>query len=79
MFASLYEKSIQIIKKVSMKWSIYCQPKFPDLSILLAAGWQFHAYAMDRAGEYSSADAFLPWAGRTIQSILTRLRKLNSD
>ena len=54
-------------------------PNFPTYQYCWLRDGSFTAYAMDRAGEYSSADAFFRWAGRTIQKHLTRLRKLNSD
>jgi GH15 family glucan-1,4-alpha-glucosidase len=65
---SLYEKSIQIIKKGQYESGAYiASPNFPTYQYCWLRDGSFTAYAMDRAGEYSSADAFFRWAGRTIQ------------
>ena len=65
---SLYEKSIQIIKKGQYESGAYiASPNFPTYQYCWLRDGSFTAYAMDRAGEYSSADAFFRWVGRTIQ------------
>jgi|LDZU01.1.fsa_nt_gi GH15 family glucan-1,4-alpha-glucosidase len=66
--ASLYDRSIQIIKAGQYETGAYiASPNFPTYQYCWLRDGSFIAHAMDRAGEFSSAEAFFRWVGRTIQ------------
>lgn len=65
---SLYDKSIQIIKEGQSSTGAYiASPNFPTYQYCWLRDGSFIAYAMDRAGEHASAEAFFRWVGQTIQ------------
>lgn len=65
---SLYNNSLRIIKQGQSESGAYIAcPNFPTYQYCWLRDGSFIAHAMDMAGEFSSAEAFFRWVGRTIQ------------
>jgi GH15 family glucan-1,4-alpha-glucosidase len=64
---SLYHKSIHIIKNGQSESGAYIAcPNFPTYHYCWLRDGSFIAHAMDTSGEYSSAEAYFRWVGRTV-------------
>jgi GH15 family glucan-1,4-alpha-glucosidase len=75
--ASLYDRSIQIIKKGQYETGAYiASPNFPTYHYCWLRDGSFIAHAMDRAGEFASAEAFYRWVGRTIQKHSNKVEEI---
>lgn len=63
-----YRRSIEVIlQNQHSSGSYVASPNFPTYHYCWLRDGSFIAYAMDRAGEFTSAEAFYRWVGRTIQ------------
>jgi GH15 family glucan-1,4-alpha-glucosidase len=64
----LYSKSIELIlENQSVTGAYVASPSFPTYNYCWLRDGSFIAHAMDTAGEFTSAEAFFRWVGRTIQ------------
>jgi GH15 family glucan-1,4-alpha-glucosidase len=63
-----YRRSIEVIlQNQHSSGSYVASPNFPTYHYCWLRDGSFIAHAMDRAGEFTSAEAFYRWVGRTIQ------------
>jgi GH15 family glucan-1,4-alpha-glucosidase len=64
----LYSRSINIIRENQSNWGSYiASPAFPTYHFCWLRDGSFIAHAMDKAGEYTSAEAYFRWVSSTLQ------------
>jgi GH15 family glucan-1,4-alpha-glucosidase len=75
-----YHHSIELILQNQNSSGAYvASPAFPNYQYCWLRDGSFIAYAMDRAGEYKSADAFFKWVDRAINRYSFRVERLEEQ
>ena len=75
-----YHHSIELILQNQNSSGAYiASPAFPNYHYCWLRDGSFIAYAMDRAGEYKSADAFFKWVDRAINKYSFKVKMLEEQ